>query len=88
LKETKISVGVLLAWDGNSNHAITIHGGFIYNANERVAIPLCQEALDYCTCTPTDKSLFVEFRRGFMLQYVGGKKNCIQAMTFPSKRTK
>jgi hypothetical protein len=40
LKETEIFVGVLLALDGNSNHAITIHGGFIYNANEQVAIPL------------------------------------------------
>jgi hypothetical protein len=39
LKETEIFVGVLLASDGNSNHAITIHGGFVYNANERVAIP-------------------------------------------------
>ena len=40
LKQTDIFVGVLLALDGNSNHAITIHGGFIYNANEQVAIPL------------------------------------------------
>ena len=88
LKETEIFVGVLLASDGNSNHAITIHGGFVYDANERVAIPLCQEALDYCTCTPTQNSHFVEFRRGFMLRYVGGKKNRIQAMTLPSKRIK
>ncbi len=88
LKETEIFVGVLLASDGNSNHAITIHGGFVYNANEQVAIPLCQEALDYCTCTPTENGHFVEFQRGFMLQYVGGKKNRIQAMTLPSKRMK
>ena len=88
LEETEIFVGVLLALDGNSNHAITIHGGFVYDANERVAIPLCQEALDYCTCTPTQNSHFVEFRRGFMLRYGGGKKNRIQAMTLPSKRIK
>jgi hypothetical protein len=66
LKETDIFVGVLLASDGNSNYAVIIHGGFIYNANEWVAIPLCQEALDYIACVPTEKSLFVEFQRGIM----------------------
>ena len=88
LNETVVFVGVLLASDGNSNHAVTIHGGFIYDANEIVAIPLCQKALDYCTCTETEKSTFIDFRRGFMFRYVGGKKNRIQAMTLPSKRAK
>ena len=88
LNETVVFVGVLLASDGNSNHAVTIHGGFIYDANEIVAIPLCQKALDYCTCTPTEKSTFIDFRRGFMFRYVGGKKHRIQSMTHPSKRAK
>ncbi len=46
LKETEIFVGVFLASDGNSNHAITSHGGFIYNANEEASIPFCHKTLD------------------------------------------
>jgi hypothetical protein len=42
---------------------VTIHGGFVYDANKLVAIPLCQEALDYCTSTQTEKSSFVNFRK-------------------------
>ena len=38
-----VFVGVLFSSDGNSSHAVTIHGGFIYDANEMVALPLCQE---------------------------------------------
>ena len=32
-------------------HAVTIHGKYtIYDANEVIALPLCQDALDYyCT---------------------------------------
>jgi hypothetical protein len=56
-----------------SCHAVTIHGGFIYDANEVVALPLCQEALDYCTSTETQKSTFIEFRRGFLFQYMGSQ---------------
>ena len=88
LNETVALVGVLLASDGTCNPAVTIHGGFIYDANEPVAIPLCQDALDFCTSTSTGKSTFIEFRQGFMLRYVGGKQNKVQPMTLPSKRVK
>ena len=75
LQDTQtIFVGVLLASDGNCSHAVTIHGGFIYDANESVALPLCQDALDYCTTTPTQKSTFVRFRRGWLLRYTGKDK--------------
>jgi hypothetical protein len=43
--------GVLHASDGSCCHALTIHGGFIYDANETIALPLCNEALNYCTPT-------------------------------------
>ena len=36
-----VFVGVLFASDGNSSHAVTIHGSLIYDANEVVALPLC-----------------------------------------------
>jgi hypothetical protein len=47
--------------DGNGSHAVTIHGGHMYDANEVVAIPLCKKALDYCCSTTMVKNEFVSF---------------------------
>jgi len=76
-----ILVGALVASDGNINHAITIHGGYIYDANEKAAIPLSQEGLDYCTSTPTTKSHFIAFRTVLLFQYKGTKKSRLEQMT-------
>jgi hypothetical protein len=76
-----IFVGVLFASDGNCSHAVTIHGGFIYDANETIALPLCQDALDYCTTTPTQKSTFLRFRRGWFLRYTGNNKSRVWQMS-------
>ena len=56
-----VFLGVLFSSDGNSSHAVAIHGGFIYDANEVVALPLCKDALDYCTSTEQKRSKFMEF---------------------------
>jgi hypothetical protein len=69
LDERTLSLRVLNASDGNCSHAVTVHGRFVYDANELVAIPLCQEALDYCTSTQTEKSSFVNFRRIALFYY-------------------
>ena len=87
LLERDILLAVLTASDGNQNHAVAIHGGYIYDANEVVAIPLCQESLNYCTSTSEKKSTFKEFRRGIFLSYNGSKKGRITRMTLPSKRS-
>jgi hypothetical protein len=58
MKET-ILLGVLNKSNGNGSHAVTIHGGYVYDANEVVAIPLCKEALDYCCSTTMVKNEFV-----------------------------
>jgi hypothetical protein len=51
------------------------NGGFVYEANKLVAIPLCQEALDYCMSTQTENSSFVNFRRIALFHYKGsGRK--------------
>ena len=49
MDEKIVFVGVLFASDGSSSHAVSIHGSYIYDANEEFALPLCQEALHYCT---------------------------------------
>ena len=82
-----VFVGVLFASDGNSSHAVTIHGGLIYDANEVVALPLCREALDYCTSTETHKSTFVEFHRGYLLRYMRKKAKHIRQMTVQPNET-
>ena len=62
LKDNKVVVGVLRASDDSCLHAVTIHGNFIFNANEKVTLRLCDEALDYCTSTETVQSKFVAFK--------------------------
>jgi hypothetical protein len=75
-------LGVLHASDGSCCHAVTIHGGFIYDANETIALPLCNEAaLNNCTSTSLVKSNFVNFRRGCILKYKGTQKSKIAKMT-------
>ena len=81
LDKRHLLVGVMLASDGNCSHAVSIHGGSVYNANEVVALPLCQEALDYCTSTAEVKSFFVGFCRGYFLLYKGTKKQKLDQMT-------
>ena len=76
-----VFLGVLFSSDGNSSHAVAIHGGFIYDANEVVALPLCKDALDYCTSTEQKRSKFVEFRRGYLFRYMGQKPKFIHKMT-------
>jgi hypothetical protein len=66
-----IVLGVLNESDGNGSHAVTIHGGYVYDANEEVAIPLCKEALDYCCSTSTVKNKFVSFRKATLFFYEG-----------------
>lgn len=58
-------LGVLTASDSSCCHAaVCIHGGYVYDANEAFALPLCDEALNHCTSTPLVKNTFVEFWRG------------------------
>ena len=52
MKNTMV-LAVLNKSNGNGSHAVTIHYGSVYDANEVVAIPLCKEALDYCCSTST-----------------------------------
>ena len=74
LDESTILLAVLTASDGHRNHAVTIHGGFIYDANEEIALPLNQQALDYCVSTKVQKSKFESFHRGVLFTYMGTKE--------------
>jgi hypothetical protein len=80
LEESTILLAVLSASNGHRNHAITIHGGFIYDANEQTALPLNQEALDYCVSTASKKSTFIRFRSDVMFRYIGKKPDKVHMM--------
>ena len=81
LLPTDVIMGVMVASDGSCSHAITVHGGFIFDANEHVALPLCPEALDYCTSTAYIKTTFVDFKRAWLYRYRGKQTNRIARMT-------
>ena len=80
MKDT-ILLGVLNESDGNGSHAVTIHGGYVYDANGVVAIPLCKEALDYCCSTTMVKNEFVSFRKVRLFFYEGPDANKKSQMT-------
>ena len=85
LDARNLLLGVLTASDGSCCHAVCIHGGFVYDANEVKALPLCEEALNYCTSTPLVKSEFVGFRRGYIFRYEGQRQQRIDKMTLKTE---
>ena len=78
-----IVLGVLIESDGNSSHAVCIHGGFVYDANEATAIPLCEEAMNYCCSTPTVSNKFVAFKHVTKFYYSGKNPEIKRLMTIP-----
>mgnify|MGYP006167488963 CR=1 FL=1 len=80
---TAIILGVLETSDGHRSHAVAVHGGYIYDANETIAIPCTKEGLDYCTSTPTKDSKFLYFRRGIKIYLESQDKRHIEKMTRP-----
>ena len=67
-------------------HAIAIHGGFVYDANEDFALPLCKEALDYCCSTQEIRNEFLHFQKGMIFSYTGTKSEKVKQMTLAKKR--
>ena len=80
LRENELVLGVLFASDNSCSHAVSIHGNYIYDANEPVALPLTDEALDYCTSTETVKTSFICFKFGFRFFYEGQRQGRLLKM--------
>jgi hypothetical protein len=64
----------LEADDGGTQHAVTIVGKLIFDANCVKALPLCQEALDHCCSTDTKKSRFKRIYHGYQFKEDDRKK--------------
>ena len=75
ITDDMIVIGVLNGTDGHVNHAVTINGGWIYDANEIKCIPLSQRGLDYCISTPTHHSTFLSFYKGWVFKYQGDNQH-------------
>ena len=65
IKQYDLFIGVLKGSDGHVNHAIGIFNNWIFDSNEKCAIPLCQEGLNYCVSTVDEKVKFLAFNDGF-----------------------
>ena len=76
-----IFVGMMICSDGVISHAVTLHDGYIYDAFETVAIPLCHEGLDYCTSNKSHKRQFLRFVKGIKFVYKGKEQQMEERMT-------
>ena len=83
LKSNEIFLGVLLGSDGSNSHAVCIHGGWIFDANEIQAIPLTKQGLDYCTSNSEKECQFIRFWKGYFFYYEGKKKEKMAQMIGP-----
>jgi hypothetical protein len=79
LNENMILVGVIKDSKGSCQHAVSIYRNWVFDSNEEVALPLCQESLDCCTWDGKDGevcvlSQFVKFINGWIFYEKEGKK--------------
>jgi len=66
-------VGVIHDTSGSVQHAVSIHGGWIFDSNEPFAFRFNQASLDCCTWEVWDgavkqKSKFVTFHEGWLFR--------------------
>ena len=74
LEEGSIVVTTLYASNGHVNHAVAIHENLIFDANEKRAMPLSQEALDYCVSTSDKPCTCIGFFKTYLIRYIGNKQ--------------
>ena len=74
LEEGSIVVTTLYANNGHVNHAVAIHENLIFDANEKRAMPLSQEALDYCVSTSDKPCTCIGFFKTYLIRYIGNKQ--------------
>ena len=73
-------------WGSDVCSSDLIHAGWIYDANETTALPLCMEGLNYCCSTATVKNTFLTFQKLTCFSYDGHNKHKRNAMRLPRDR--
>ena len=85
LKDDKVVVGALRASnDSCLQETVTTHGYFTFDANEKVALRVCDEALDDYTSTKTVQRKFVALKLGYRFFYGGKRQLRHSKMRLPS----
>jgi hypothetical protein len=69
-----LAVVILKASDGTTSHAITVHDNIIFDSNERTAIPLCQDNLNYLCSTTMRQATFKGIIAGYVYHEHGQKQ--------------
>ena len=73
LKEKMFYLGAIHGSDGNAQHALTLYRNWIFDSNDKIAIPLGKEGLDFCTQTEEEReltgstSVFSHFQQGIVV---------------------
>ena len=68
MKKHSIFLGCIETSDGHANHAVTLFQDFIFDSNEKTALRLCKEGMDYCSNDGTDTVQFKQFARGYLMK--------------------
>ena len=74
LKQYDLFVSIIKGSDNIANHAIGIYNNWMFDANEKIAIPLYQERLDDCVSTEDARNKFVSFIDGFFFKEIVWQK--------------
>ena len=74
MEEGSIVVTTLYASNGHVNDTVAIHKNLIFDANEKRAMPLSQEALDYCVFTYDKPCTCLGFFKTYLSRYIGTKQ--------------
>ena len=56
---------IINAMDGHQSHCVAIYDGWIFDSNEKSALPLCQASLDFICCEGERKAEFEGFLCGY-----------------------
>jgi hypothetical protein len=93
LKPNMIVAGSLEGSDGSVHHAVTLFRGWIFDSNEKHAIPLGKEGLDFCTQTDEEvmvsgcgASTFCGFKHGMIFVDNTKKSKLQRPDTRPPKK--
>ena len=76
---TALAVVILKASDGTTSHAITVHDNVIFDSNERTAIPLCKDNLDYLCSTALRQATFKGIMAGYLYHEHGQKQRLLKS---------
>ena len=74
-----LAVIVLRASDGSTSHSITVHDNVIFDGNEKTALPLCQENLNFLCSTASRQANYIGLTAGYIYHEHGTQQNLMKS---------